>query len=138
MSPAYVVEMLRRSERDGRIAAPWSEPVKVKIARGVLKALAEFGLLYEAGRGRREIAHFRPTDGAVVYLAYELHFSGSTDSAVVQHQDWRLFGLTSAEVTASLDRLSGDGWWLAQAAGSLIRISWKHATMEAVVDALAR
>jgi hypothetical protein len=138
MSPAYVVELLREAERDGRIVEPWSEQVKVKIARGLLKAMADFGLLHEVARGRRELVHFRPTDRTIVYLAHDLHFSGSTDAGVVQHEDWRLFGLTPVDVTSTLDRLSGEGWWLAQSAGSLIRISWKHANMEEVVDALSR
>jgi hypothetical protein len=138
MSPSFVVEFLRQAERDGRIEEPWSEQVKVKIARGVLKALTDFGLMHEIGRGRRELAHFRPTDRAIVYLAYELHFSGATDAGVVGNQDWRLFGLTPSDVTSALDRLSGEGWWLAQTAGSLVRISWKHSRMEDVVDAFTR
>ena len=34
--------------------------------------------------------------------------------------------------------LSGEGWWLAQVAGSVVRVTWKYASMEEVVDALAR
>jgi Putative inner membrane protein (DUF1819) len=138
MSPSFVVEFLRQAERDGRIEEPWSEQVKLKIARGVLKALTDFGLMHEVAPGRRELVHFRPTDRTIVYLAHDLHFSGSTDAGVVRHEDWRLFGLAPTEVTSTLDRLSGEGWWLAQTAGSLIRISWKHANMEEVVDALSR
>jgi hypothetical protein len=76
MSPAYVVELLRQAENDGRIVEPWSESVKVKVARGVLKAMADFGLLHEAGRGRRELVHFRPTDRTI---ALEFFESGSND-----------------------------------------------------------
>ena len=51
ISPAFVVEFLRQAERDGRMSEPWSEQVKLKVARGVLKAMADFGLLREVGRG---------------------------------------------------------------------------------------
>ena len=138
LSPAYVVEFLRQADRDGRVPEPWSEQVKLRVARGVLKAMTDFGLLQEVGRGKRELVPFRPADRTIVYLAYDIHFSGSTDASVVKHRDWSLFGLGAHDVTSALDRLSGEGWWLAQVAGSLIRVTWKYASMEEVVDALAR
>jgi len=138
LAPAHVVEFLRQAERDARIPEAWSEQVKLKAARGVLKAMADFGLLVEVSRGRRELVHFRPADRAIVFLAYDLHFVGSTDAGVVNHQDWALFGLTRRDVASALDRLSGEGWWLAQIAGSVVRITWKHASLEEVADALAR
>jgi hypothetical protein len=112
--------------------------VKLKAARGVLKAMADFGLLVEVSRGRRELVHFRPTDRTIVFLAHDLHFLGSTDAGVVDHKDWALFGLIRRDVASALDRLSGEGWWLAQVAGSVVRITWKYGSMEEVVDALAR
>ena len=138
LRPEDLVDFLRQADREGRIPEPWSEKVKPKVARGLLKAMADFGLLVEVGRGRRELVHFRPTDLAVVFLAYDLHFGGSTDAGITNHQDWALFGLTGKEVASLLDRLSGQGWWLAQVAGSLVRISWKYEMMEEVVDAFAR
>ena len=92
----------------------------------------------EVSHSRRELVHFRPTDRTIVFLAYDLHFVGSTDAGVVDHQAWTLFGLTRREVASPLDRLSGERWWLAQIAGSVVRITWKHASMEEVADALAR
>lgn len=138
LSPANVVEFLRQAERDARIPEPWSEQVKLKAARGILKAMADFGLVVPVSRTRRELTHFRSTDRTIVFLAYDLHFAGSTDAAVVDHHDWTLFGLTRREVASTLDRLSGEGWWLAQIAGSVVRITWKYASMEEVADALAR
>lgn len=138
LRPEHVVEFLRQAEREGKISEPWSEQVKLKVARGVLKTMADFGLLVEVSRGRRELVHFRPSDLTIVFLAYDLHFNGSTDSGVVSHKDWALFGLTSNHVASALDRLGGDRWWLAQIAGSVVRISWKYSSMEDVVDALAR
>ncbi len=138
LSPAYVVEFLRQAERDGRLTEPWSEQVKVKVARGVLKAMTDFGLLQEVGRGRRELVHFHPTERAIVYLVYDIHLTGSTDGAVADHQDWHLFGFRRSDVASALDRLSGEGWWLAQVAGSVTRITWKYPSMEEVVDAIAR
>jgi len=138
LSPAYVVEFLREADRDGRIPEPWSEEVKVRVARGILKAMTDFGLLREVTRGKRELVRFRPADQTIIFLAYDIHFSGSTDASLVKHRDWELLGLGARDVTSALDRLSGEGWWLAQVAGSLVRVTWKYASMEEVVDALTR
>lgn len=138
ISPAYLVEFLRQAERDGRMSEPWSGQVKLRVARGILKAMADFGLLRETARGRRELVHFRPTDRTIVYMAHDLHFAGHTDAGLAQCKDWALFGMSAGDVMSALDRLSGEGWWLAQVAGSLVRITWKYAGMEEVVDALAR
>jgi hypothetical protein len=81
--------------------------------------------------------HFRPTDLTIVFLAYDLHFAGFTDAGVVDHSDWALFGLNNKDVATAFDRLSGEGWWIAQVAGSVVRISWKYASMEEVVDDIA-
>lgn len=136
ISPKDVVQFFRQAEEQGRIPQPWSDAVKIKVARGLLRALAEYGLINEV-RGKREIAHYRPKNETIVFLAHELHLRGLSDAAVVAHVDWHLFGLKEREVIAAMDRLSVDGWWLAQAAGSVVRVSWKYNQMEAVVDALA-
>ena len=68
LTPTYLVEFLHHAEREGRIERPWSEQVRLKVARGILKALTDFGLLAEPRRGRRELVQFRPTDRTIVFL----------------------------------------------------------------------
>jgi Putative inner membrane protein (DUF1819) len=136
LSVKDVGEFLRQAESDGFLSKH-SEPVKLKVARGLLKALADFGFLRQVVRGRRETVLYRPTDGVIVYLAYDLHLSGSSDSALVHHRDWQLFGMRERDVIVAMDRLTAEGWWLLQAAGSVVRITWKFPSMQEVVDALA-
>jgi hypothetical protein len=137
ITPAQVASFLRQAEADGRMAKPWSAPVRIRVARGLLGAMVGFGMMREAGR-RRETVSFHPSDLAIVYLAYDLHFQGLTDPAVAGQRDWQLFGFLEAEVRSALDALTPHGWWVIQAAGSVVRISWKYHAMEEVVDALAR
>lgn len=137
LSTADVTVFLAHARADGRIPEPWSKTVQERVAQGVVRILTDFGLLGPPRRGRRETRSFRPSDGAIVYLAHDLHFAGSTDAGVVSHRDWALFGLHESEVVAAMDRLASDGWWVVQAAGSVIRITWKHQNMREVVDALA-
>jgi hypothetical protein len=137
LSVQEVVEFIREAETDCLMLAPWSEPVKIKVARGLVKALVDFGYLREVGRRRREIVVYRATDASVIYLAYDLHFKGSTDSGLVGDPDWDLFGMRERDVVAEMDRLTAEDGWLMQAAGSVIRITWKYASMQQEVDALA-
>jgi hypothetical protein len=134
--PDTVVRFLREAQHQGRMQKPWSNAVQVKVARGLLKALTGFGLLREVARGRRETVVYQPTDLALVYLAYDLHASGLTDAGVVEHADWELYGIRRAHRFEVLNRLGGEGWWVAQGAGSVVRITWKHDTLEEAVDAL--
>ena len=136
ISPKDVVQFFRQAEEQGRIPQPWSEAVKIKVARGLLRALAEYGLMNEVRR-KREIVHYRPKNETIVFLAHELHFKGLSDAALVAHGDWNLFGMKERDVIEAMDHLSVDGWWLTQAAGTLVRVSWKYNTMEEVLDALA-
>ena len=138
LTTKHVIALLRDAEGDGRIPEPWSDGVKIRVARGLVRALIDFGLLRQVGRGTPEMAHFQPADGAIVYLSYDLHFSGISDASVVSHRDWALFGLNQNAVAGVLDRLTACGWWTAQIAGSVSRITWKFQSMERVVDALAR
>jgi len=73
----------------------------------------------------------------VVFLAYELHFSGLEDDAVVRHHDWGLFGLMLADVIALLEKAATRGHLFVQHSGALLRVEWKYRTMEEMLDALA-
>lgn len=138
ITPSQVVAFLRHAEANGYMAEPWSEQVRLKVARGLLGALVGFGMMREVARGRRETLGFHPTDGAVIYLAYDLHFQGLTDAAVVTDRDWQIFGFNESDVRNALDRTMPSGWGVIQAAGSVVRINWNYNAMEDVIDALAR
>ncbi|HVC94158.1 MAG TPA: BrxA family protein [Pirellulales bacterium] len=133
-----VIAFLDEAEHAGRMQKPWSREVKRKVARGLLKMLTEFGFLAPAARGPREIIRFRPSRLAIAYLAFDLHFAGHTDAALVAHGDWRLWLLDESQVRAALDELSRPGSWFFQAAGSVVRIGWGPSTMEEALDVLAR
>jgi hypothetical protein len=135
--PGAIVEFIQEAQQKGRMPSPWSKPVQIKVARGLLKALTDFGLLREVARGRRETVIYHPTDLALVYLAHDLHASGLTDAALLDHADWELYGIRPSHRFEVLNRLGGDGWWIAQGAGSVVRITWKYDTLEEAVDALA-
>jgi hypothetical protein len=132
-----VLAFLAEAADSGRIEHPWSAAVQVKIARGVLGTLRDVGFLREEQRGRREIVPYHLSDEGVAYLAQEVHDDGLSDSAVCDHPDWTLFGLDRARLLERLDNLDEDFGLLVQRAGSVIRITWKHASVEELLDDLA-
>ena len=126
------------AEHDGRIRAPWSEAVKKDMPARLLNALADFGLLGARRVGRRDVLPYRPADGTVVYLAYLLHEAGVTDASLAEQRAWALFGLERRDVWNRLENLAGDGWFVLQRAGEVVRITWRYPRLTEVVDALAR
>jgi hypothetical protein len=70
------------------------------------------------------------------YLAYDLHFSGFSDSAVIQNPDWMLFGYEFTDVLGLMKDLMSRGHLLVQSSGELVQISWKYRSMEECLNAL--
>jgi hypothetical protein len=89
-------------------------------------------------RSARRILPFRVASTVAAYLAYELHFAGFGDNALLSHEDWQLFGLGREDVLEELKRLSLKGLLIVQAAGDVIWISWKHQDIEALCDVLTQ
>jgi hypothetical protein len=132
------IAFLCEAEERGRMESPWASETKKKVSRGILKALAEFGLLSHDTRKTREILSFRPHPIAVAYLAFDLHFSGISDAGVTTHHDWLIWQCNKSVVRESLDELSRHGLWVYQAAGNVVRITWNVKKMEEAVDVLIR
>jgi hypothetical protein len=80
---------------------------------------------------------YRISPSVAAYLAHELHFRGISDNALLAHEDWQLFGLAREDVLNEVKRLSLMGLLIVQAAGDVIRISWKQPNMETLCDVIA-
>jgi hypothetical protein len=130
-------QFIWEAERDGRIQRPWSASVQKDMPARVLNALSDFSLLGHLRAGRRPFLAYRPADGTLVYLAHLLHDDGVTDASLAEHPAWALFGLERPDVWNRLDLLAGDGWFILQRAGQVVRLTWKYRNADEVVDALA-
>jgi hypothetical protein len=133
-----VEQFILEGEGEGRTATRWSEPNRQRMARVVVAALTDVGLLREHKPGKREIVPYRPADATVVYLAHLLHDRGVTDSSLAGQAEWALLGLEAGDVWNRLESLAADGWFVLQRAGQVARITWRCASVEEAVDALAR
>ena len=130
-------EFIRKAVDAGTISPAWSDTMVVKVARYLTGTLADFGLLEEGRATSKRILPYSILPATTVYLAHEIHFDGYSDNSVLEHPDWRLFGLTREDVVNQLERASRDGHFIIQYAGDLLRIAWQYETMEDCIDAIA-
>lgn len=129
---------VQRAIDDGKTAKRWSESTVRRVSAYLTGCCADYGLLERGPRSSRRILPFRISYPAAAYLAFDLHFAGIGDNALLTHPDWQLFGLGREDVLDELKKLSLKGHLIIQAAGDVVRISWKQPSMEALCDALSQ
>lgn len=133
-----VLALIQAGEDRGYVDPPWSQATRDRVASNVLGTLADFGLLENSATAYRDYRPYRVLPEAVLFLAYEVHFRGFSDTSVLDHPDWRLFGLDRDGVAQHLVRLGQDGHFIAQYAGDLLRVSWTYESLDECLDAIAR
>lgn len=129
---------VERAIDDGRTGKRWAEATVRRVSAYLTGCCADYGLLERGLRTTRRIIPFRISPVATAYLAYELHFAGIGDNALLGHTDWQLFGLAREDVLDEIKRLSLRGMLIVQAAGDVVSISWKLKDLEALCDVLAQ
>lgn len=128
----FIVQAMGR----GLTVRPWSDSTIARVTNYLLGISADYGLLGSIRAAGRPILPLRITPLTTCVLAYDLHFRGLTDNAVVGHDNWRLFGLDQTDVLQEIKQLSLRGRIIVQSAANLTRISWKHKTMEELANVL--
>lgn len=136
LSKQSAENFIRRAIDDNKTPSRWADGQIVRLGRYLTGCCSDFGLLGSPTKDGRPILPFRIEQKVIAYLAYELHFSGVGDNALLTHEDWQLFGLAREDVLEEIKRLSLKGLIIVQAAGDVIRISWKQQNMEALCDVL--
>jgi hypothetical protein len=131
-------DFIEKAVSRGALEKRWSDSMVERVTRYLLGTLVDFELIASNQFGQRQIRPLFILPETVVFLSYELHFDGAEDEAIARHRDWGLFGLSPADVIASLDKAATQGHLFVQHSGSLLRVEWKYKTMEEMLDALAR
>ena len=129
---------VERGIDDGKTVKRWSESTVRRVSAYLTGCCADYGMLERGLRSTRRIIPFRISPSVAAYLAYELHFAGVGDNALLMHEDWQLFGLAREDVLEEIKRLSLKGLLIVQIAGDVIRISWKQPDMESLCNVLTQ
>ena len=130
---AFVIQ----ANQDGKTTTPWSDSTIERVAGYLTRCCADFGLLELGAKSKRKILTYRIEPRVAAILAYDLHFAGHGDNAILAHPDWGLFGLERIDVLAEMKQLALRGLLIVQSAGGVTKMSWQRNSMEELVDALA-
>lgn len=106
----------------------WSPTVTRKVARGLLAAFRDFGIL--EGKSQKRLASFILPVGSFAYLAFCLHRQGVLGRDLVFHPDWHLFLLQTPSVEHYFLEAHQRQLIAYHAAGSTISISFPHEKLE--------
>jgi len=107
----------------------WSDSVSTKVARGLLAALRDFGVL--EGRGRKNLMNARLPIGAFAYIAFCLHNRlGCDGSQLAFHADWQLFLLSIRETEQNFFEAHQRGLLQYHAAGNTVSLTFPCDSLE--------
>jgi len=134
VSKKDALDFVEAAVLEGRTTTPWSESTIRRVSSYLLGACADFGLLGQIKGDGRLIQPFQPTLFLSSFLAHDLHFKGLGDNAVLNHEDWALFGFGPGDALAEIKRLSLRGELILQSAGSVVQIAWKNKNMEELAN----
>lgn len=119
---------------EARVRA-WSETVRVKVGRGLLAALRDFGVL--EGSAKKRFGTPVMTNPGFAYAAWRLTCEAGSDRALFTTELWRAWLLDARRVEELVIQLDRSGVWSYSSAGSATRIDWRSEGIEEVLDAAA-
>lgn len=112
----------------GEDGKTWTPTVRLKVARGMLAALRDFGILEGAIRKRIAPQHL-PLE-AFCLIAFCLHELGFEQKSLVRHLDWKLFLLSQTTVERLFLEAHQNGWLDYQCVGEIYRIEFKSRNLD--------
>lgn len=104
----------------------WSDIVIIKVARAMLAALRDFGVL--SGASKKTIAASHLSLEAFALIAWCLRNQLEDNRDLKTHPDWRLFLLSPDNVERLLLEAHQHGWLHYQVAGAVSRIEFPSTT----------
>lgn len=128
----FVVE----ASQHGQTMRPWSDSTIKRVSTYLTGCCADFGMLEGGRKSNRKIVPYRIMQTTSALLAYDLHFQGAGDNALIAHPDWQLFGLQKEDVRDTLKQLSLKGLLIVQTAGDVTHIGWKYKTWEDLLNVI--
>lgn len=110
--------------------ANWGESIKTKNAGYIKSVLVDFDIIKRNG----EILPYKIAPFTLLYFMHEMHFSGMSDIAIWNNEDWQLFGLDKYALQDIILSNNMRGGYIAQCTGDLMTISWNYKTMEEFIN----
>jgi hypothetical protein len=124
------VDWLLTLEKDGQVRA-WSDTIRMKVARGLLAALRDFGVL--TGAVHKEIAAPSISVHGFAYVAFRLYEQGASSRALLTSPVWRRWLLDGRRVDELFRQADHAKLLRYAAAGSVVRVDWLVESLPEVV-----
>lgn len=124
------------ANQHGKSIKYWSETTIKRVSAYLIGCCLDFGLVEKGNNNNRKIISYRILPKTALFLAYDLHFAGLGDTAVISHPDWQLFGLQKEDAKDELKHPQFNRFFIVQTAGELIRIGWEYKNWEEVLNAI--
>ncbi|MGH7746410.1 MAG: BrxA family protein, partial [Candidatus Dormibacteria bacterium] len=99
----------------------WSEATLRRVAAGLLKMAADFGLL--VGSAVKEFASYHLSERSFLYLLHAIRDERHSPRRVIDAPDWRMYLMSPADVERELLRLHQYRKLDYQVAGSLVQLT---------------
>lgn len=115
-------------KKTSQFGQAWTPTVYLKVSRGILAALRDFGVL--EGVNHKSIAHVNLGAEAFSLLAFCLFLTGNSGTTLVGHSDWRLFLLGETGVEHQFLEAHQNGWLNFESAGNLYRVDFPEKNFE--------
>ena len=115
---------------------PWSEAATIRVARGLLAALRDFGIL--EGRARKRLANLALPVPAFAYLAFCLRRQGAASRSLLAHEDWQLQLLTPGDVEHLFLMAHQEKLLEYHAAGSTVSVNFPTDSLEEYAHVVAQ
>ena len=128
---------LEEAASDGRIQPRWADSMMARVGRYLMGTLEDFQLIDKNRGSHRKIRPPVIFQETVRYLAADLHFSSTDDSAIPSHPDWQLFGLSPQDALRELEKAASPNLMIVQNGGHFVRIEWLPESMEKALYAIA-
>ncbi len=130
------LQFIRRINNEGLTTAPWSESIQRRVASYLTGCCADFGLLESGMKKVRRILPFRIDARSTAVLAYELHFSGLSDQAIIADELWGWFGSDRRDVMSELQRWARRNLLVVQSGADMVKIDWTCKSMREVINGI--
>ena len=125
--PAELDEfLLHLRDRGGETEHEWSGATRQRVASGLLRAAADFGLL--RGSIVKEFARYHLPDWSFLYLLHAMSEEHASPARVIASPDWRMFLMAPGDVEQELLRLHQFRKLHYEAAGTLLQLTLPYRT----------
>ena len=125
--PEELRDYLRDIRTRGAVTEhPWAESTLNRVAGGLLKAAADFGLL--AGTVTKRFATYHLPERSLIYLLHAMRDHLQNPGRILNAPDWRMYLMNPNDVEQELLRLHQFRKLQYEVAGSLIQLSLPCAT----------